>query len=364
MNTTRLGNRGLPLGVLSHLLCGTEILIGVGYYHDANLCGVVEGKANPPDDEVKRINSMEENLLPLSNDLVELRTQIDLCCVWRYDFPQNLEEVLNAIGRGEATFIRMHSQIDPERRNEIMSFGRALRGWLDGKDAKELSGEWDERVVSWIYDILGELSELKELLVEKACLTLGDRCLDCSFWGLITGDSEINLQPDHSESIPEDWRNRVKCLNKRAQQVLPDAKNWRDLNGGPNPPCHFKFMHRLRTGILSIGRGRWLGGKVPGSESFSDRKAKVAEIAEMLGCWVKGVPFDIAMGERRGPSDIARNVYELLGEQNPEKEWLVESLRYNIEHQRGREGYDSFSMQRWIEYGDIKNSLLEQLVKR
>ena len=176
-----LKGKGIPYQHVYHLLSGTR-KSKTSYYHDENITGYGWSSS---DNEIKEINEMELQLGDLTSEILDLRTMIDLCCIWRYDYPERVHLICKAIGGSGDTASRCHYQVGTDKRDELTAYALALKKWLgESGDEGEVSlkdSKIGEEIEAKVFNMLGEKEEIKELLVERTLLGLVSRHIDCSF---------------------------------------------------------------------------------------------------------------------------------------------------------------------------------------
>ena len=104
---------GIPYRDVVHLLYGTrKSQAGLDqendlqYFLDENVRGYGWGSTN---NELEVINQLELQTGSLTQEIRDLRTMVDFCCIWRYDYPQRVHLICQAIGDGKAAASRCAS---------------------------------------------------------------------------------------------------------------------------------------------------------------------------------------------------------------------------------------------------------------
>jgi hypothetical protein len=349
---------GIPYDAVYHLLDGTRKIDKKhdrddgNYYHDENIRGYgVRG----PDHEVQEINRMELQLGDLSPAVRDLRTMIDFCCIWRYDYPERVHQICRAIGGGADMLGRCHYQVGTDKRDELTAYALAMQKWLGMKGSVKnfpagvhaLQEKIDERVFS----MLREREGLKDLLVERTLTGLCARHIDCSFFGSNGSGKPVEVFPDHALTLGRDWHERMRTLESAIQGKL-GGRSYDFLCevGGAEPPCHFKFIRRLEILIGSIGCLSWRGYLPPKDSRVSGRRELTQRyLAALHAYWA-----DESAGDARGEDDQYRSLKEALfndlGEPELHKRWLIASLWKNIKNQTL---YQAFTMKHWVDFVQI-----------
>jgi len=363
-----LKGKGIPYRYVYHLLYGTkksgkelDEYIEDHYFHDANLIGY---GWNSTDQEVKKINEMELQLGSLPPEILDLRTMVDFCCIWRYDYPGRIHHICKAIGGSGDTVSRCHYQVGTDKRDELTVYAGVLKKWLEkGGVEKEISLEdskMKEEIKLKVFNMLGEKEELKELLVERTLLGLISRHIDCSFFGSDKEGKPVNIYPGHALNLPEDWSSRMRTLEREIKKRLGGkAYDFLCEVGGAEPPCHFKFIRRLEILIGSIGCLKWRGYLPPKDSKVSGRRQLTKKYLSVLhSYWTDSALKD------EGDSDVIyytlrKELFDALGECTPFKRWLVASLWKNIQNQTR---YQAFTMKRWVEFVQIIRSHISSIM--
>jgi hypothetical protein len=269
-------------------------------------------------------------------------------------FPQPYWEVLDAIG-AETTpgFIHGCYTADYERKERMQSYVFCLDAWLAGvepeRPARELamrgndSVDWDT-VCHDLWRVLGERTELKELLVERALHRLrwwmkslvwddDARDLYCrdQYLGDIDCEGEHYGNPEFCDpyftelDIP-----RVVRMEARLAQMCPDWEWFRDAihNSWLCAPEAFRFLERL---LWAIGQGRKGadfiehpmkdGDDVPGFLQCDDTYASIEDAAAWVRSFVDGLHhWTVKPNPAR---DMDREISRRLGARTPLKVWLA-----------------------------------------
>ena len=137
--------RGIDYEAVYHLLYGSgksrkgsDVQSGNElYFFDENLKGY-----GWRDSDIEEINELEMQLGTAPKEILDLRTMIDFCCIWRYDYPQRILHICRAIGGSGDTTSRCHYQVGTDMREELTAYATALKKWIGGSTAvgEPLSG--------------------------------------------------------------------------------------------------------------------------------------------------------------------------------------------------------------------------------
>ena len=351
---------GFSYNSVSHLLQGTkksktqrENSPEDTYFFDENIRGYSWGDSQ----ELAEINELQLKVGSLSQEIKDLRTIVDFCCIWRYDYPQRVHDICNAIGGKGNTLARCHYQVGTEMRDELIAYAQALKKWLglnSGKgdislDDKQMVENVEERV----FTMLGERDHIKDLLVERTFLGLASRNIDCSFFGSRGDGQPEDVFPSNAAHLVNDWRSRMRSLEREIlNEMGGDAYDFFCEVGGAEPACHFKFIRRLEILIGSIGCLRWRGYLPPKDSKVSGRRLVTQHYLSILHAYwadsrLKSADNDEAL------QALQKTLFDALGEPEPFKRWLVASLWKNIKNQTD---HQAFTMKHWVEFVQITRS--------
>jgi hypothetical protein len=357
---------GIPYRDVSHLLYGTKkskVMLDqqndVQYFLDENIRGYGWGSTN---NELEVINQLELQIGSLTPEMCDLRTMVDFCCIWRYDYPLRVHLICQAIGAGKAAASRCHYQVGTDKRDELTAYARALKKWLgktrEKREGVSLDSALEGAIEQRVNDMLGEREALKDMLVERTLLGLASRHIDCSFFGSQGDGKPVKVFPSYALDLDRDWRSRMRMLEKEIQRKMgSDAFDFLCEVGGAEPPCHFKFIRRLEILLGSIGCLSWRGYLPPKDSKVSGRRQVTQRYLSVLYTyWSDGVSDS---GENDHDSQaLERELFDALGEPQPFKKWLVASLWKNIKNQTE---HQAFTMKHWVEFVQIMRDRINAL---
>ena len=346
-----LEGKGIPYRHVYHLLCGTK-KSNDHYFHDENLEGHSWGSS---DKEIQEINEMESQLGNLQTEILDLRTMVDFCCIWRYDYPARVHLICKAIGGSGNTMSRCHYQVGTDKRDELTEYALALKKWLGkGGDEKAVSlkdSKTKEDIELRVFDMLGQKEELKELLVERTLIGLISRHIDCSFFGSDSEGKSVNMHPCHALDLPNGGSSKMRKLESEIVNRLGGrAYDFLCEVGGAEPPCHFKFIRRLEILIGSIGCLKWRGCLPPKDSKVTGRRQLTSKYLSLLLSYWKDAPLEGEWESDDSCQALKKELFDALGESQLYKRWLVASLWKNIKNQTQ---YQAFTMKRWVEFVQI-----------
>lgn len=350
---------GIPYSAVYHLLDGTRKIERKSgkadddcYYHDENIRGYGRGGG---DQEVQEINRMELKLGSLSPALRDMRAMVDFCCIWRYDYPERVHHICRSIGGSGDTLSRCHYQVGTDKRDELAAYARAMKKWLGRKgDQKTMQPGCHDlpvEIEGRVFALLGEREEIKELLVERTMIGLAARHIDCSFFGSDATGKPVAVFPVHAMSLEGDWHSRMKVLEREIQKILgPRSYDFLCEVGGAEPPCHFKFIRRLEILLGSIGCLSWRGCLPPKDARVSGRRQVTEKYLAVLHAYWSGANNASAGSDEHADQCLKEKLFDVLGQPELFRRWLVASLWKNIKNQTQ---YQAFTMKRWVEFVQI-----------
>ena len=339
-----MGRQGIPLSLIEHL-------VKSGRYHDVNLRSGYGG-----DSDLDEIRGLEDSLGALSPDDRERRTAADCCCIWRYDYPRRVHEICSIIGGSRHTALRLHYQISPSRRQELIDYAEALKAWVGGEEPGSVPryalGARD--TVEKVYGFLGKGDPLKKLLAERTYYGLSSRALNCSFWGYNEQEETTGLAPHYPQQLERGWRERMSRLEHEIQKQMGRAARdfLRDVGGSAEPACHFKFVRRIDILVSSIGCLSWRGNLPPKDAAVSGRRAITRAYLDALEHYWRGP------GATDDDAELADSLRALLGERTAVKRWLVACLWKSMKNQTM---YQAYPMRHWVDFVRIGEDYIQRL---
>jgi len=261
-------------------------------------------------------------------------------------FPLAFLETLSAIGSESAlTFVHTCYTANRERKARAQDYLFCLDAWLAGVGSEDAARELELRkrpgpdwptVCRSIWDVLGEHTELKELLVERTLhryrwwvktLTWDDDERDVfardMYLGDLRGSGDWYANPGFRDPyFVEKKSPRVKRIEERISVLTPDWESFRDSIDSTwlCAPKTFRFLERI---LWETGKeGRYSPDEVvPGflqcEDTYPNREDSVPwwrELSEALRSWWQESPAE---------GVTADDVNRLLGEPTPVKRWLV-----------------------------------------
>jgi hypothetical protein len=320
------------------------------------------------DKELQALVDIEESLSPVpdwAREIVERTIRFPPACP-HYAFPKPLLEITSAIGQEKAQdFVHGCYTVDSARKRRASGYLFCLDAWLHDAEPEQASRElkssgaapidWDQ-VCRSIWNVLGERTELKRMLVDrtlhryrwwiKSCVwddnASDDLCSDQYLGDLPRGGSE---QHYGNPGIGDPWHAELKTayvkeVEAKLAKMCPEWEWFRTaihetwLCG----PKTFRFLERLLWSIgkekpsVSLPNPRFhvmAEDMVPGflqcEDTYPDREESVT--------WLHAFHLGLKLWVRNDfpGNDVQRDVYNRLGERTPLKSWLVRLFIRNVE---------------------------------
>lgn len=339
-----LGRQGIPFSLIPHL-------VKSGRFYDENL-----KKRIGTDDDLTAIHELEQSLGTLSPEDEERRIAADFCCIWRYDYPERVHELCSIIGGSRHTALRLHYQVSPGRRQELIDYAEALMGWVQRLPMQEVPRyhEGGSPTIDKVYGFLGEPEPLKKLLAERTYFGLARRSVNCTFWGYNDEEATTVLAPFTPQKLAPNWHERMSFLEREIEKQMGRAARdfLCDVGGSSEPPCHFKFIRRVDILVSSIGCLRWRGNLPSKEGTISGRRAITRSYLDALEHYWREAQVD--------PDDqeLADSLAALLGPATAARRWLVACLWKSIKNQTL---YQAYPMRHWVDFVRIGEDYIERL---
>ena len=316
------------------------------------------------DERIQRINEMQRNLGPLSDDIRRIRTQIASLVHCDNGFPVTADQILQAIGKGKPPGEFFHAgcwhslgtrTTQPGQIEVMRIVEEVLLSYLEGAASSELITKYPharsfiERTYEWLGPV-EKLTEIQRLLLKRFLLPfefLTKRTEDhqaihqlCYVEGSegFKLDDEISAAVDlpdihvdfteyqkNSESLPDEKR-KLYRIAYALRWGLPELSD-----------CHHAAFRKIERWIYNIGTGEPV---IPTRNKGTERK-RLRQLlfgyALALAKWLLGIPMQFLLLDL-GHIDLGfdvRNeimrVYAHLGEERTSvKEWLAACLWHNM----------------------------------
>ncbi|MDP6379971.1 MAG: hypothetical protein QF662_01390, partial [Phycisphaerae bacterium] len=330
--------------------------------YDAGWDGCREHGADiSTDEELGQIVAMEQELSPVPDWATQIVERcIDKACpCGHYLFPLPYLEAISAIGsQTSPTFVHACYTVERGRKRQMTDYVFCLDAWLAGASAEAAASELTAlsyRRIDWqsvcvdLWKVLGEHTELKDLLVERVIHSqrwkIKERIWDDDlaadfgrdqYLGNLTETGDARnpgkiwsyVEPP-APGFDQKSSPRLQRLEARLAEICPDWEGvaYRILYGWLCAPKAFRYLECL---LWEIGNGRRPaeGEKVPGFLQAEDTYPNQDESAEWwksfcaaLKGWWSGHPENGA---------VADDVSKRLGETTSVKRWLARLLLHKL----------------------------------
>jgi len=269
-------------------------------------------------------------------------------------FPQPYLEVLDGIGHeSPPRFIHGCYTASPDRKRRMLDYVFCLDAWLVGTTPEQAAAEIEGRglaAICWahvcqeLWDVLGDRTELKELLVRrtlhrqrwwiKSLVWDEDArnvfCQDQYLGDVQCPGTEHYGNPDFRDPYFAELQvSDVKQMEKELAEMCPDWPWFRSVirDSWLCAPKAFRFLERL---LWCIGKGkpsvslpshRIDGDTVPGFLQCEDTYPDSREAKEWVRAFVAGMRSWIAGHQPSG--EVESGIHLRLGHQKPIKSWLT-----------------------------------------
>ncbi len=265
-----------------------------------------------------------------------------------YLFPRSYLEAAAAIGsETPPTFIHGCYTVERSRKERMADYLLCLDAWLSGASANTAAAELDvigsdqvdwPRVCSGLWDVLGERTETKELLVERI-LHRQRWWLKSMVWDEDARDQwcrdeflgDIRCEGDHygNPDFCDPWSAehtspRIAWVEKRLAETCEEWDWFRTAiqESWLCAPKAFRFLERL---IWAVGSGRPAAGDVPAFLQCDDTYPNSEETARWWHSFL-----DALRSWWRDSRDSGEAA-QLLEQRTPVKRWLVRLLVRRLE---------------------------------
>lgn len=267
---------------------------------------------NRATEEHDRLKPLWDKARPLDADSLKILDQIIALEICNWLLEDSILDLCRAIGSNMPVEkgIGHLASVTEERWDRVWAYYLSLRNWLpsegrSGYGSLLKSCDPEGKTPRHVESMLGDRDELKELLVERFCLTL-------EFW--LAG-----IAPDDSARAKA-HRAAVEKIEEDIKKRDPDSMVMKALHlegDGRLQPCHFKAFRRYDIILSSIGSGDWRS-VIPrrGTDGFG----RADTMEEYLGPVEKWAAGESAEGE------TGANVNSLLGERDDTKIFLAAFL--------------------------------------
>ncbi len=340
------------------------------------------GQEKDWDEEIKHINEMQSKLGELDDSTRRIRAHIGSLVPCDSGFPVTVDELLNAIGKGNLDEPSFHNgcwnpgmwweqkTTQPLHIESMRTIHAVLTGYLAGKSKKDFIKKYHhaegfiDRTYGWLGGV-AELTEIQKLLIERMLLpfnfftkvsfttphsawpedawqvmeSVGKNCYEKGGRG-----SEIDARIAALANLPEiypdytqEYQDNLKKITKHDKREL--YKLCGALAHGLHTlcDCHHSTFRWIESWIHSIGTNKF---DIPTRRSGTERE-RLGHLlfGYVLGLdkWLMGVPMQFLLLDLGhvdlgfDPKNEILRVYAYLGEKRtPVKEWLAACLWHNL----------------------------------
>ena len=282
------------------------------------------------DDEIRRINDMQDRLEQLSTDQRLIRMQMAEFCRIHPSFPGGIDILCQEIGcgsffepvklgcegRGLLDLLGYHDQPSlEEQKQEILSaYARALKKWLEG-GRPQLPIEYK------VYGFLGQRVDAKEFFVEKLLSTIDPEDLCISALRALAEDQCLET---HGRSVFEIGGHPLNCFE------CEDC-----TAGASHASCLCSYAMFLDTGLLCAATGGEARSIFGDFSRFTEENILAYSLA--IRSWLQDAPpkpvtalIDARYFAEDPALELVAGVHLSLGEIDETKEWLAACLLKTI----------------------------------
>jgi hypothetical protein len=285
-----------------------------------NCCGA-------DDDEVHRIDAMEDALGPLDEQTIQIRRLITLFEACYHEADREAEFIAAAIGAGRCP--PRSDERPPQRKKELENARDVLSAWCRDPTVKGMDRDTGGIPAERLLSFLGAPNPLKVWQVERVVDRIGhtldpnhpyhNLALSVGDYGEPgTGDAGSHYQPDASF-----WRQTKETTIHDTVEGRPSRISLAfaiDLL----MPCGWDFVESLATILKAIGGD--LHPRRP--MACCARNVRLSPLCDRL--WTISHTLNIFWKGETATGDIDRHILACLGTPTPVKRWLAASLDKTI----------------------------------
>ncbi|MDP6358497.1 MAG: hypothetical protein QF473_25475 [Planctomycetota bacterium] len=302
------------------------------------------------DEEMREILAMEQSLAEVPDWARSVGIgYLPPCGHWK--FPGPLLQILTLIGSanpvtiGESFKLQCYT-VDRERKRAAQDYCLCLDAWLAGTGPEVPAFELNalaSRKIDWtavcsdLWNVLGERSEKKELIVERVLIAVR-HAVKASRWDDERGTEfgrdqylgDFSLTPDGEPACDALSSPRVQRIETKLAASHPGWRSLIKVDLGFWWLCAPKAFRFLERDLWAIGKDRSpeKGEEVPGFLRCEDLYPNQDEAAEWyeefcaaLDAWWQG---------NRPTGPAGELVCQRLGDSSPVKQWLVRLFRKKL----------------------------------
>ena len=242
--------------------------------------------------------------------LLEQIVALEIC---NWNLESSIPALCRAIGANERVKhpIGHLASCTEERWRKIWAYVLALREWLpherpSGHAALLDLCDPDGAIADHIQGMLGERTVLKELYVERFCLSLEYRLR-----------GQDGLAAEHCVG----QQAAITVLEAEIARQDPDSSLLQamSLQAGLFP-CHHKLFRRYAIILSSIGVGKWRGAMAEQGDGPRERAATLEQWLQPIEAWLEGSTA------AHGEAYLYLTLAKALGPPNPTKRFLAALL--------------------------------------
>lgn len=326
------------------------------------------------DDETKYVNKMQEKLGLLDDAIRQIRAHIGSLVPCESGIPVTIDELLEAIGRGELGLPSFHNgcwyagmwweerETNPAHVKSFQIIEEVLRAYLAGKSGEELVAKFPyaRGFISRTYEWLGpvdKLTKLQELMLKRMLLpfeffvernrdydAVNKNCFEEGGDG-----SQLDAEISELAGLPKIHANYKREFRENLDAVADSQKKElyricaaiaHGIHGLSD--CHHSSFRWVETWIHGIGTGKW---GIPTRKAGTERERLGRLLfGYVLGLdrWLLDIPMQfllLGLGHIElgfDPKNEIVRVYAYLGEEKtPVKEWLAACLWHDLMYSTG-----------------------------
>ncbi|MGC9348784.1 MAG: hypothetical protein ACP5JG_11640 [Anaerolineae bacterium] len=336
-------------------------------FQQYSLWGFANTTEDKWDDEIKAINAMQTALGPLDHATREIRAHIASLVGCDNGVPVTIDELLNAIGKGQLPSPPFHDgcwlcrpdarTTQPLQTESMRVMEDVLRGYMAGKpeatflEAYPFARGFIERAYAWLGPV-DDLTEVQRLMLDRMLLPFQyfakrnpnvhevyHQCFDEDKEG-----KALDARISAAANLPEIHANYTKAYQQRLAEIEDPEKRELYIIGGhiadcvsELSDCHHGMLRRIERWIHGIGTLQWdMVTRQPHAEGTRLGRLFFG-YALGLDRWLREIPMQFVLLDL-GHVDLGFNpkneilrVYAYLGDDHaPVKRWLAASLWYKF----------------------------------
>ena len=309
---------------------------------------------------------MQMRLGPLDDKIRQVRAHIGSLVLCDNGVPVTIDELLDAIGRGQLSMPSFHNgcwrchwgerSTQPFQEESMKAIYEVLTGYLAGEPKEKLIGRFPyaRGFINRSHEWLGpatELTKSQKLMMERMLLpfeyftgrnpdygVVNTNCFEEGGRG-VQIDEEIStmegLPRIYMDYLPEYRENLSKISDPRKKELYRICCHIAHGIHGLSD-CHHNTFRYIETWIYGIGTGKF---KIPTRRSGAERE-RLGQLlfGYVLGLdkWLLDIPMQLLFLDLGhidlgfDPKNEILRVYAYLGEKTPVKEWHAACLWHSL----------------------------------